>query len=64
MYKLPNECFGQSEVIVRVQVADKTTDIVPPTASNTWQTNLGFGKGTLTDKATKIRIGNITVRYN
>lgn len=62
--KLPAECFGKAEVIVRVQVADKVTDIKPGTSSSTWATNLGLEKGTLKDKSTSIRIGTLTVRYN
>ena len=62
--KLPAECFGKDQVILRMQVADKVTDIVPPTTAATYLTNLGIGKGTLTDKATSIRFGTITVRYN
>lgn len=64
MRKLPQECFGQSKVILRMQVADKVTDIKPGTAADTYLQNLGIEKGTLTDKATEIRIGTITVRYN
>lgn len=65
MFKLPGDCFGHEEVTVRVQVADKVTDAVPSVTSTTeWWNNLGIGIATLTDKATPIRIGNITVRYN
>ena len=61
---LPNECFNCEKVIVRVQVADKVTDIKPDTAAATYLTNLGIEQGTLTNKSTEIRIGTITVRYN
>jgi hypothetical protein len=64
MRKLPAECFGKEKVILRVQVADKVTDIKPGTAAATYLENVGIEKGTLTDKATEIRIGTITVRYN
>ena len=47
-----------------MQVADKVTDKAPATSSATYLTNLGLEKATLTDKATGIRIGTITVRYN
>ncbi len=62
--KLPQECFDKDQVILRVQVADKVTDTKPGTAAGTYLTNLGIENGTLTDKATGIRIGTITVRYN
>jgi len=62
--KLPQECFGQKTVILRLQVADKVTDIKPGTAAATYLENLGIEKGTLTDKNTKVRFGTITVRYN
>jgi hypothetical protein len=62
--KLPDECFGKDKVVLRLQVADKVTDIKPGTAAATYLENLGIEKGTLTDKATEIRIGTITVRYN
>ena len=64
MRKLPAECFGKSQVILRLQVADTVTDTKPATAAATYLTNLGIEKGTLTDKTTQIRIGTITVRYN
>ncbi len=62
--KLPAECFGKDKVILRLQVADKVTDKAPATSASTYLTNLGIEQGTLTDKATGIRIGTITVRYN
>jgi hypothetical protein len=51
-------------VILRMQVADKVTDKAPATGASTYLTNLGIEQATLTDKATNIRIGTITVRYN
>lgn len=63
-FSLPTSCFGQQKVIVRFQVADKVTDIKPATAAATYETNLGIGKGTLTNKETQIRFGTLTVRYN
>ena len=62
--KLPAECFGKDKVILRLQVADKVTDKAPASSSATYLTNLGIEQATLTDKATGIRIGTITVRYN
>lgn len=62
--KLPAECFGKDKVILRMQVADKVTDNAPATGASTYLTNLGIEQATLTDKATGIRIGTITVRYN
>ena len=62
--KLPQECFGKDVVILRMQVADKVTDKAPATSATTYKTNLGIEQATLTDKATNIRIGTITVRYN
>lgn len=64
MRKLPAECFGKDKVILRMQVADKVTDKAPATGASTYLTNLGIEQATLTDKATNIRIGTITVRYN
>lgn len=62
--KLPSECFGKDKVILRMQVADKVTDKAPATSAATYLTNLGIEQATLTDKATGIRFGTITVRYN
>lgn len=62
--RLPSDCFGKEKVILRLQVADKVTDILPATGASTYLTNLGIEQGILTDKATGIRIGTITVRYN
>ena len=62
--KLPQECFGKELVILRMQVADKVTDKAPATTAATYLTNLGIEQATLTDKATGIRLGTITVRYN
>lgn len=64
LFKLPNECFNCEKVVLRMQVADKVTDIVAPTSASTYLTNLGIGLGTLTNKSTQIRFGTITVRYN
>lgn len=65
---LPDECFNKEKVILRLQVADTVTNIVPPTSAETWRTNLGSEKGTLTSSNTEaqqeVRIGTITVRYN
>lgn len=65
--KLPAECFGCEKVILRLQVADKVTDIDPKAktvSDDSYLNFLGIEKGTLTDKATEVRIGTITVRYN
>ena len=66
--KLPSDCFGKEKVILRLQVADKVTDIAPGTSAATYLTNLGIEKGTLTASVTaansQARIGTITVRYN
>lgn len=65
--KLPSECFNQENVYVRLKVADKVCDINPAPAAvsdNSYLNFIGIEKGTLTDKATEIRIGTITVRYN
>ncbi|MBO6169940.1 MAG: BACON domain-containing protein [Bacteroidales bacterium] len=64
MRKLPSDCFGKEKVILRMQVADKVTDKAPATGASTYLTNLGIEQASLTDKATGIRIGTITVRYN
>ena len=61
---LPAECFNCEKVVLRMQVADKVTDIKPDTAAASYLTNLGIEQGTLTNKSTEIRIGTITVRYN
>lgn len=65
---LPDECFNKEKVILRLQVADTVTNIVPPTSASTWKTNVGSEKGTLTSSNTEaqqeVRIGAITVRYN
>ena len=61
---LPAECFNCEQVVLRMQVTDKVTDIKPGTAAANYLTNLGIEQGTLTDKGTEIRIGTITVRYN
>lgn len=65
LVKLPLSCFGKSKVIVRLQVADTVTDIVPSTGASTWRQALGIEKGTLTpSNQGPVRIGTITVRYN
>ena len=53
--------------MLRLQVADKVTDINPnpkAVSDDSYLNFLGIEKGTLTDKQTEIRIGTITVRYN
>ena len=66
--KLPADCFGREKVVLRLQVADKVTDIAPGTSASTYLTNLGIEKGTLTPSVaagnSQARIGTITVRYN
>ena len=65
--KLPQDCFGKENVVLRLQVADKVTDIDPKPKTvkdDSYKNFLGIEKGTLTDKDTEIRIGTITVRYN
>lgn len=65
--KLPSDCFNQASVTLRFQVHDKVTDTQAANkalSDDSWKTNFGIGKGTLTDKKTKIRFGTITVRYN
>lgn len=68
LVKLPVSCFGNSNVVVRLQVADLVTDIAPNTSATTWQNALGIEKGILTQGVTaansQVRIGTITVRYN
>ena len=65
LFKLPASCFGKSNVVVRMQVADLVTDIVPSTGASTWRQALGIEKGYLTSSnAGPVRIGTITVRYN
>ena len=61
---LPSECFGRDKVILRMEVADMVTDKAPSTKASTYLTNLGLETATLTDKATSIRLGTITIRYN
>ena len=65
--RLPADCFGRDNVVLRLQVADKVTDINPnpkAVSDDSYLNFLGIEKGTLTDKQTEIRIGTITVRYN
>ena len=56
------------EVVLRLQVADKVTDIDPKATSSNYLTALGIEKGTLTPSVaagnSQARIGTITVRYN
>lgn len=68
LVKLPGSCFNQGKVIVRVQAADRTTDMIPSTSATTWQNALGVERGIITSSMKKesgcVRIGAITVRYN
>lgn len=65
LVKLPSSCFGRNKVIVRLQVADTTTDIVPTTGASIWPQALGIEKGTLSPSSNgPVRIGTITVRFN
>lgn len=64
----PADCFGKEKVVLRLQVADKVTDIAPSSSASTYPTNLGIEKGTLTPEITaancQVRIGTLTIRYN
>ena len=55
-------------MVLRLQVADKVTDIAPSSSASTYPTNLGIEKGTLTPEITaancQVRIGTLTIRYN
>ena len=66
--RLPADCFGKEKVVLRLQVADKVTDIAPSSSASTYPTNLGIEKGTLTPEITaancQVRIGTLTIRYN
>ena len=66
--RLPADCFGREKVVLRLQVADKVTDIDPKATSSNYLTALGIEKGTLTSSVaagnSQARIGTITVRYN
>ncbi len=66
--KLPADCFGREKVVLRLQVADKVTDIDPKATDKNYLTALGIEKGTLTSSVaagnSQARIGTITVRYN
>lgn len=66
--KLPADCFGKEKVVLRLQVADKVTDIDPKATASNYQTALGIENGTLTESVavgnSQTRIGTITVRYN
>lgn len=68
LVKLPGSCFNQGKVIVRIQAADRTTDMIPSTSATTWQNALGVERGIITSSMKKesgcVRIGAITVRYN
>ena len=68
LVKLPAACFGQNNVVVRFQVADTVTDILPATGADNWRDALGIERGTLSPSVTaansQVRIGTITVRYN
>lgn len=68
LVKLPSACFGQANVVVRLQVADTVTDKAPSTSPTTWQDALGIEQGVLTSGQSaansQVRIGTITVRYN
>lgn len=66
--RLPADCFGKEKVVLRLQVADKVTDIALSSSASTYPTNLGIEKGTLTPEITaancQVRIGTLTIRYN
>ena len=66
--KLPADCFGKEKVVLRLQVADKVTDIDPKATASNYLTALGIEKGMLTESVaagnSQTRIGTITVRYN
>ena len=66
--RLPADCFGKEKVVLRLQVADKVTDIDPKASSSNYLTALGIEKGILTESVSaansQARIGTITVRYN
>lgn len=68
LVKLPSACFGQSNVVIRLQVADTVTDIAPITGAMEWQAALGIERGMITSAVKpadcQVRIGTITVRYN
>lgn len=68
LVKLPVSCFGNANVVVRLQVADTVTDRVPSTSATTWREALGVEQGVLTAGVSaancQVRIGTITVRYN
>ncbi len=66
--RLPSDCFGKEKVILRLQVADKVTDIDPKANSGNYLTALGIEKGMLTESVSAsncpVRVGTITLRYN
>ncbi len=64
MFKMPDECFGKEEVIVRFQVKDNVRDIDPKSSASNWATALAIEKGTFTSCSDPLRFGTITVRYN
>ena len=64
LVKLPEECIGKKEVVIRLQVADNVADIAPRTGESIWRQALGIEKGTIPDKETPVRIGSICIRYN
>ena len=55
-------------MVLRLQVADKVTDIDPKATASNYLTALGIEKGTLTESVaagnSQTRIGTITVCYN
>lgn len=64
IFRMPGECFGQSSVTVRFEVADNVCDIDPKSTASTWKTARGIEKGTFTSTTNPLRFGTITVRYN
>ncbi len=64
LFNMPKECFGQSSVIVRFEVADNVCDIDPKATASNWKTARGIEKGTFTSTSNPLRFGTITVRYN
>lgn len=66
--RLPDECFDKSKVVLRLQVADKVTDIGPDISTTDWRNNLGIEKGILDEDVTAANCQNrivfITIRYS
>lgn len=64
---LPSDCFGRSNVTLRLQVADTVTDVDPMATSSNYMTVRGTEKGHITASTSagncQTRIGTITVRY-